>query len=231
MDLHAALDALYSRPLEEFVPTRNDLAKQLGGAGDKAAAEDVRKRKKPVVSAWAMNQLARRHREELSELFDVVGAMAEPTDAAHLRDLSQQRNRLIKSLAERSERILEEGGHGSGQIGQQISMTLLGATDEDVQHELLAGHLTQLPETSGGQWGLASLPETPEDEDDGRGERVAAAERAEREAIEAERELRERERALTDAQAALAAAEKAVERARHAAEKARDAAEELKAKL
>ena len=231
MDLQTALDDLYSRPLEEFVPARNDLAKQLADAGDKAAADDVRKRKKPVVTAWAMNQIARKHGEELSELFDVVGAMAEPTDAARLRDLSQQRNRLIKSLAERGERILEEGGHGSGQIGQQISMTLLGATDEDVQRELLTGHLTQLPETSGGQWGLASLPEAAEDQDDGRGERVAAAERAEREAIDAERELRERERALADAQAALTAAEKAVDRARHAAEKARDAAEELKAKL
>lgn len=231
MDLDAALNDLYSRSPEEFVATRNELAKELADAGDKDAAAELRARKKPVVSAWAMNQLTRREADDLSKLFRVVGDMAEPRDTTHMRDLSQQRSRLIQSLAERAERILEEGGHASGQIGQQISMTLLGATDDETQQQLLEGRLTQLPETSGGQWSLASLPEPDVTDDDGRSERAAAAERAEREAVEVERELRQRERALADAQAALAAAEKAVERARHAAEKARDAAEELKAKL
>ncbi|MDQ4065569.1 MAG: hypothetical protein M3161_05930 [Actinomycetota bacterium] len=231
MDLDAALDDLYSRPLDEFTAARNELSKQLADAGDNDAAKELRQRKKPVVAAWAMNQLAHRYPDQLEELFRVATAMAEPSDAAELRNLSQQRNRSIKSLSERAERILEESGHGGGQVAQQISMTLLGATDDAMQRDLRAGRLTQLPNAAGGQWSLASLPEPEVDADDDRSERAAAAERAEQEAIRAERELREHERALADAQAALAGAEKAVERARRAAEAARDSAEELKAKL
>jgi hypothetical protein len=52
-------DDLYALPLEEFTAARNELARSLKAAGDADEAARVKKLKKPPVSAWAVNQLAR----------------------------------------------------------------------------------------------------------------------------------------------------------------------------
>src|ERR671932_801348 len=49
-DLDDDLDALYSGPLDEFVTARNALAGRLRKAGDREAAERVKKLPKPPVS-------------------------------------------------------------------------------------------------------------------------------------------------------------------------------------
>src|SRR5215217_2593753 len=57
-DLDAALAALYQLPLEQFVATRDQLARRLRAAGDRDTARRVVARRRPPVSAWAANQLA-----------------------------------------------------------------------------------------------------------------------------------------------------------------------------
>ena len=46
------VDRLYELPLEEFTAARNELAKRLGDTS-------VKELKKPTVTAWTVNQLAR----------------------------------------------------------------------------------------------------------------------------------------------------------------------------
>src|SRR5919202_33312 len=67
-DLDDELDALYSGPLDEFVTARNALVGRLRKAGDREAAERVKKLPKPPVSAWAVNRLARERAHELAAL-------------------------------------------------------------------------------------------------------------------------------------------------------------------
>lgn len=59
IDEESELDRLYTAPLDQFVKLRNDLAARLGKDGDEAAATRTKGLKKPSVSAWVVNQLAR----------------------------------------------------------------------------------------------------------------------------------------------------------------------------
>src|SRR4051794_8077268 len=51
--LDAKIDDLYSRPLADFTPTRNALAKTLAGA----EAARVKRLAKPSLVPWAINQV------------------------------------------------------------------------------------------------------------------------------------------------------------------------------
>ena len=55
-DLDAALATLYQLPLEQFVATRDQLARRLRAAGDRATARQVAALRRPPVSAWAASR-------------------------------------------------------------------------------------------------------------------------------------------------------------------------------
>ena len=74
-DLDAALAALYQLPLEQFVATRDQLARRLRAAGDRATARQVAGLRRPPVSAWAVNQLAHAARNAVDELLEVGAAL------------------------------------------------------------------------------------------------------------------------------------------------------------
>ena len=65
---NSRVDGLYGLPRGEFTSARNALVRELQSAGRKDEAEEVRALKKPSVSAWAVNQLARQHPQEVAEL-------------------------------------------------------------------------------------------------------------------------------------------------------------------
>src|SRR4051812_31397310 len=79
-ELENALDELYSVPLEQFMQTRDALAKKLKAAGDKDAAAELKKQHKPTQAAHALNLLAREAKRELDELFDVAKVLASGKD-------------------------------------------------------------------------------------------------------------------------------------------------------
>ncbi|MCW3062993.1 MAG: hypothetical protein JWN32_165, partial [Solirubrobacterales bacterium] len=58
-DVQAAVDQLYAVPLEEFVPERTRLAKELRAQGEETAAAELAKLPKPTAAAWALNHVAR----------------------------------------------------------------------------------------------------------------------------------------------------------------------------
>src|SRR4029453_9075232 len=60
---------LYGLPLDEFTKTRDELAKDLRKGGKKEAADEVKALRKPSVSAWMINQLSRRHPQEMKALW------------------------------------------------------------------------------------------------------------------------------------------------------------------
>jgi uncharacterized phage infection (PIP) family protein YhgE len=62
------IDNIYSAPVEDFIKLRNDLAGRLKKDGDLEAAAEVASLKKPSISAWIVNQLARSAQLELQRL-------------------------------------------------------------------------------------------------------------------------------------------------------------------
>ena len=221
-------DELYSLPLEEFTAARNELAKRLEGSD----ARDVKALKKPSLAAWTVNQLARRHNDELSRLFDLRDELGSG-DASTVRSATQDRKRLISQLTDHARSILTEAGHPAGASTLEgVSKTLLaGGTDQE-RDAILAGRLTRELAPSGfeGAFGVAPAEDAVEEEPevDSRSARRAEelskkADDAEAEATRVEREAEAAQKTAGKlAQQAATARRKATE-ARHRADEALDA--------
>src|SRR4051812_37730854 len=116
-----SLDALYGVPLEAFVAERKRLAAALKAAGDKAGAAEVANAGKPTVSAWAVNQLARREREAVARLAQASRRVREAQLALVAgrggRDAfaaaSAAHREALNELRRAAERTLIDGGHGT----------------------------------------------------------------------------------------------------------------------
>lgn len=146
MDLQAELDRLYSLPLDEFTAARNEIAKNADGDD----AKTIKALKKPSVGAWAINQLARKHSDDVRELLAVRDELEHASSSGALRELSNKRRALVARLTKSAKAILEDGGHGSSQTTlEKVSQGLLaGGTDEE-RDDLEKGRLTREPSSSG----------------------------------------------------------------------------------
>ena len=230
MDLEAELDRLYSLPLVEFTSARNDIAKRIGGDD----AEEVKRLKKPSVGAWAINQLARKHPDDLSELLAIRDELERASSSESLRKLSNKRRTVVARLTKLAKRILEDGGHGSSQPTlEKVSQGLLaGGTDEE-RALMEKGRLTREPSASGLEaMGFDIAPVEPDDAAPAVSLKTQRevqklrreAERLQQEAAGLEQEAAFAEeharRAREKADSAAAAAEAAREAADAAAEKA-----------
>jgi hypothetical protein len=230
--LDEATDELYGADLDAFVTERTRLARELKESGDGDAAAKVAKLKKPTVAAWALNQLARRHRRDVDLLLDaghrlrqaqegVVGGadraafeQAQKTEREALRRLTQQASELV--------------GGASSQVLTQLSQTLRAAAVSEDGRELLArGRFTTPLETEGFDVFGALPPSRPakakkaNDELKRARERLRELERkaqaAERDAARLKGELKKSERAAESARVAVAAAQRELKEAQRRA--------------
>ncbi|HJP66819.1 MAG TPA: hypothetical protein VKA30_11015, partial [Actinomycetota bacterium] len=76
------LDQLWGLPLEDFTRVRDELAKKAKEAGESDAAKEIKALRKPSVSAWAVNHLARTRRPEVEQLIELGGALRAAQQAA-----------------------------------------------------------------------------------------------------------------------------------------------------
>lgn len=113
-----ALDDLYALPLEEFTPARNDLAARLRKAGQRDDAEAVKRLAKPSITAWALNQVARREPEAIGALLDAGAALATAQralmagrDRAGFRSATEAQRVALERLLRSAAGILQEAGH------------------------------------------------------------------------------------------------------------------------
>jgi hypothetical protein len=184
------------------------------------------------VAAWAVNQLARRHPDELRELVDLRDILASG-DASAFRSASAEQRKLVASLADRARTILEQAGHSPSRATvDSISSTLLAGGTDTERDLILSGRLTGELAPSGFE-GLAGLAGPPGEIEDAEPS-SAAARRAEDLARKAEEAEREASRLEVQADAARREAEglsRRAERARVRAEEARAKADEALDKL
>ena len=237
------VEALYGLPLAEFTKGRDALAKERTRRGDKAAAAEVKALRKPSLTAWALNQLARRHPDDVTALLESGARLRQAQTAAlegdpsELREASREEALLVQGLADRALAILgAEGRAATGAQHERLAATLrAAATDAGRGEDLRRGTLTT--ELSPAGFGFDELadavtPSSPvpskkaADVAEARARRKAEAEarRVQEEAARAEaraaRLHEEAARSEERARAAVAAAEEAAERARALREEA-----------
>jgi hypothetical protein len=153
---------LYGLPLEEFTKARDELAKELRRAGKKEAADEVKALRKPSVSAWTVNQLARRRPQEVRDLVKAGDGLRKAQRAAvggggpeALQDASHTHRERLDELTSAAR---DEHG-ASGTTLQRVAQTLRAASiDKEASKTLLAGTLAGDVEQAGFGQVLAAVP-------------------------------------------------------------------------
>jgi hypothetical protein len=245
-DLDAALAALYQLPLEQFVATRDQLARRLRAAGDRATARQVAGLRRPPVSAWAANQLAHAAPNAVAELLEVGAALrqaqqdalaGQPGAARQLRTARAQLRAAITRLSARAETLLARAGHAASDATlARLAATLQAAATGDAatRAALAQGRLPGDLDPAGFGLDLGSAPAgpaapaaavpaapaAPVDQADTRREQARAA---------ARRALEQTRRAAEQAQAVLDQARGLSARRQQAAQEAHQRAEQLAA--
>lgn len=142
-------DELYGLAPREFTAARDAKVKQLRAEGDKDAAREVAALRKPTVAAWLANQLVREHADEIDPLIELGAGLREASaslSGPQLRELSQQRGRLVQALVRQARKL----AHASGQAvtddaARGLEQTLLAALADERAGELLReGRLSEV---------------------------------------------------------------------------------------
>ncbi len=251
MDLDTATYELYAGDAEDFIARRSELAKQARSGGDRELAAAITALRKPSVAAWLVNLLAHEARQDISALLELGAALRHAQarlSAQELRELSRQRQQVVRALATQAYGIAEDRGHSvSRDALHQVNHTLLAAlADPEIAEQVRAGHLTTPLSYSGfGPPGLSSVPDPPTDEaatgeppataatqKAGKARQDEHARQAEQEREDALRRAREAADAeMISAQATLAQARRGVIRSQQEVHKAQQENERSAARL
>jgi hypothetical protein len=240
-DLELELDRLYSLAPSEFTSERNDLARRLKQAGRDDAAAEVKQLRKPTVPVWAVNQLARRHRDQVADLLQASdqlraaqGSALGGGEPSTLRQATAAQREALQTLAHRAHDLLTAEGQSaaSGTI-ERIASTLRAAALDPASRELLEhGRLGEELDPSGFD-ALAGVPvpagartRTPR-----KREKPAAEERRRKRLEKLREEARKAEETADDAERQAGDAERQAKSAATAATRARKAAERARAAL
>jgi hypothetical protein len=134
-------DPLYDLRPEEFVAARNALAKELRAAGDKAAAAEITKLKRPTATAHALNQVARQQPAVVTAALDARAALREATvGGGDVRAATADDKAATRAVVDAARTVLGKDDAG---LAQRVTATLLAAVvDDDVAADLRAGRLT-----------------------------------------------------------------------------------------
>jgi hypothetical protein len=144
-------DELFGLPPEEFVAARDDLARRLKREGDAEAAARVKALRRPPLSAWAVNRLAR----EQATALDPLLAAGERLRAAHqaalagegpaeLRTAAKAEREAVAGLVETALELLRAAGHpATDATRDRVAATLHAAAASPEAAELVRhGRLT-----------------------------------------------------------------------------------------
>jgi hypothetical protein len=130
---------LYLLPPTDFVAARNELVRRARAAGNREVAEHLQQLRRPTRSAWLVNVLASdtAAMQRLSALGRQLRDAQTGLAGAELRNLAEQRRRLINELLDRAE------DHAVA-AGIRLTTTVLSEVEATLQAALvdLAGALT-----------------------------------------------------------------------------------------
>ncbi|MBO1269447.1 hypothetical protein [Arthrobacter cavernae] len=234
MDLAALAVELCTLPPSEFTAARDARAKEARSGGDAELARRIGRLPKPSAPAWAINMLATHRPTEIDAVLELGAALRtaqEEQDRTALRELGQQRPRVLAGAVEQAREVADGLGiRVSDAAAGEIERTLRAAmTDPHAALAVRSGQLVRALATDGidavdlddavavpGALPLpATLPGVPSPAQPGAAagtpsERAlaAVAGAAERARISTEAAVQEAERSAAAAEAELADAER-----------------------
>lgn len=151
MTVDDELDRLHGLPLDEFTAARNALARDLRKAGDRAAADQVKALPKPSISAWVVNQLARRKRMQMRSLLTAGERLRTAQEELlrggsrdELQEAFERQREVVAALMESAEEVLRSAGHpATDSTLERVRGTLSSAARDDEGKRLVEeGRLT-----------------------------------------------------------------------------------------
>src|ERR1700751_5424851 len=146
MNLEQVADELYALAPAAFTAARDEQAGRARAAGDAGLAGEIKKLRRPTVSAWLVNLLARDDGGQMDELLELGQSLREAQralDGDRLRDLSTQRRRLGAALTPEGPRRAAEAGQAvSAQVEREVQDTLEAAlADQGMADAVRSGRL------------------------------------------------------------------------------------------
>jgi len=131
MNLGQVADELYGLAPAAFTAARDEQAGRARASGDAELAAEIRKLRRPTVSAWLVNLLAREDSGQVDDLLELGQSLREAQralDGGRLRDLSGQRRQLVSALSQEAQRLAEAAGQAvSAQVEREVQDTLEAA--------------------------------------------------------------------------------------------------------
>jgi hypothetical protein len=124
-------DELYGLSPDDFRPARDERAAQARASGDKDLAREITGLRRPVVSAWLVNLLAREAAGQMDELLALGESLRDAQqalDGDRLRELSAQRRELVAAMVSEAKRLATRDGRTvSLQVEREVEATLQAA--------------------------------------------------------------------------------------------------------
>jgi hypothetical protein len=245
VDLDAVADELYGLPPGDFTATRDERASAARAAGDRELAEQIRRLRRPTLSAWASNLLVRDQPQETQHLLELGEALRQAhrdLDGEQLRELSAQQRHVTFALARQAGQLTAQAGQRiSDDTQREVQETLHAVlADPDAAQQWAQGRLTkplsapvgfpaqtQAPTARAAARRATKPSGRVADLDAARARREEQQEldRARQEAADAERELKEREEELAGAQKEV---DRAEERQQQAEQRITELSQQLK---
>jgi hypothetical protein len=145
------VERLFGLSPEAFVAARTEAARRLKREGDAEAAARVAALRRPPLSAWAVNQLARGHGPEVERLLEAGARLRAAHQAAlagggaaELRASTRAEREAAAGLVDAAVEILRSAGHpATDATRDRIAATLHAAAGDPAAAELVrSGRLT-----------------------------------------------------------------------------------------
>src|SRR5215831_12589461 len=136
MNLEQVADELYALAPAAFTAARDEQAAGARASGDAGLAGEIRKLRRPTVSAWLVNLLAREDSGQMDDLLEL---------GRWLRELSAERRRLVAALTQEVQRLAAAAGQAvSAQVEREVQDTLEAAlADQGMADAVRSGRLTK----------------------------------------------------------------------------------------
>jgi hypothetical protein len=241
-ELESELERLFELPPADFTAARNDLARRLKQAGQSDAAARVQALRKPTIPVWTINQLVRRHPDDVEALIAAGDELRAAQEAAlaggereQLRAATSAEREAMRRLTQHAHDLLTSADQRpTPAVLERVAATLRAAALDQRGRELLAaGMLVEELESAGfDAFEGIRLPARRKPSKRGTKRMGAAEERRRKERV---RKLRERARKLAaaakDAEQEAERAEAEAARERRKADRAATAADRAQAEV
>ena len=166
-----AVDRLYGLPLDEFIPAREALAKELRSEGRREEAAHIKKLAKPTVAAWAVNQAIRSQAKAARALWKAGDDLAATQEAvlggkgsgADLRSAAENERAALDPLVAAARGLLSGSGDELSETTiDRVRETLhAAAIDPEARDDVAAGRATRERAPQGLFGGGIAAPPAP----------------------------------------------------------------------